>query len=257
VRLRRESEVKTSTLVKILAVGVVLSGCAFAGENGGTKETGDAGAAKPPLVLESENDKLSYAIGLQIGQSFKRQGLEVNRDVLFRAIEDVLTGRELSLSDEDAGQVLRMYSSRMLAEQRQRMEQESPKARAEGEAFLKENKTKPGVVVLPSGLQYKILEKGSGRSPGATDRVKVHYRGTLVNGTEFDSSYSRGQPAEFGVSQVIKGWTEGLQLMKEGGKWQLFIPSELAYGASGRPPTIPPSSVLIFEVELIEVLKAQ
>lgn len=248
---------KTSALLKMLVVGVVLSGCASAGEDSGAKGTGDPGAAKPALVLESENDKLSYAIGVQIGQSFKRQGLEVNRDVLFRAIEDVLTGRELALGDQEARQVLTLYSNRMMAEQRQRMEQESPKARAEGEAFLKENKTKPGVVVLPSGLQYKVLKKGTGRSPSATDGVKVHYRGTLVNGTEFDSSYARGEPAEFGLTQVIKGWTEALQLMKEGGKWQLFIPSDLAYGESGRPPTIPPSSVLIYEVELIEVLKAQ
>jgi FKBP-type peptidyl-prolyl cis-trans isomerase FklB len=247
-------EVKASTFVAMLTLVALLSAPALAGEEGGTTPAAAADAAKPLLMLESETDKVSYAIGMSIAQTLKNQGFDVNHDILFRAIDDVLLGHELSLSDEDALKVLADYRNRMVEAQRQRMQQESAKNQAEGEAFLNENKTKPGVVVLPSGLQYKTLEEGTGRTPTDTDRVKVHYRGTLISGKEFDSSYSRGKPAEFGVGQVIKGWTEALQLMKEGAKWQLFIPFELAYGQNGRPPTIPPSSVLIFEVELIEVV---
>jgi len=246
--------VKATTFVTVLALGLVLTGPAFAGEESEPKPAAELLPAEPLLALDTEVDKISYAIGIQIAQSFKSQGLEVNREAFFRAIEDVLLGRQLSLSEDDARQVLTEYQRRMMAEQRERMKQESEKNQAEGAAFLDENKVKPGVVVLPSGLQYKVLSEGAGRTPTGTDRVKVHYRGSLINGDEFDSSYSRGDPIEFGVTQVISGWTEALELMKEGAKWQLFIPSDLAYGERGRPPTIPPSSVLIFEVELIEVV---
>jgi len=147
------------------------------------------------------------------------------------------------------------FQQRMIARQQEMLRKEAETNLAAGNAFLEENKGKPGVVVLPSGLQYKVLEEGTGRTPTATDRVKVHYQGTFVNGEEFDSSYRRNQPAEFQVNRVIAGWTEALQLMKEGAKWQLFIPADLAYGERGRPPSMPPNSTLIFEVELIEVLQ--
>jgi FKBP-type peptidyl-prolyl cis-trans isomerase FklB len=238
----------------LLAVCMILSSAAFAAEEGGAQPAAENGAAEPPLVLKSDKDKVSYLIGMQIAESLRAQGIELNTEILFRAMEDVLLGRTPLLSEDEARQVMADYQKRMTEARSERMKQESEKNNAEGAAFLNESKTKPGVVVLPSGLQYKVVEDGEGATPSREDRVKVHYRGTLVNGEEFDSSYSRGKPAEFGVTQVIKGWTEALLLMQEGSKWQLFIPFELAYGEGGRPPTIPPSSVLVFDVELIEVL---
>jgi FKBP-type peptidyl-prolyl cis-trans isomerase FkpA/FKBP-type peptidyl-prolyl cis-trans isomerase FklB len=200
--------------------------------------------------IKTDKQKFSYTIGQQIGQNLKSQNLDVDPKVIAAAIQDVLSGAKPRLSQED--QQKAMMAAR---ESIQKKQQEEGKENLEkGAKFLEENKKKSGVKVTASGLQIEMLKPGSGASPKATSQVKVHYRGTLIDGTEFDSSYKRGQPAQFPLNGVIKGWTEALQMMKPGGKARLVIPSDLAYGPMGRPG-IPPNSTLVFEVELIEVLK--
>ena len=191
-----------------------------------------------------------------MGQNFKARSVEINLEMFVRGVRDGLSEAEPALRPEEMRQVMQDFQKEMTAKQQQRHAEEAVKNLAESRAFLEKNKNKPDVTVLASGLQYRILQEGTGQRPTASDRVKVHYRGTLINGEEFDSSYRRNQPAEFGVKGVIKGWTEALQLMKEGAKWQLFIPPNLAYGERGRP-TIPPNSPLIFEVELLDVIKQE
>jgi FKBP-type peptidyl-prolyl cis-trans isomerase FklB len=207
---------------------------------------GQAMAAKA-ASLKTELDKVSYVIGTQLGQNFKKQGIEISIEPLMWGLKDAMTGKEPVLNQSEMQQVMMSFQQRLLAKQ-------AAKNLAEGKAFLEANKAKEGVKVLPSGLQYKIIKEGTGESPTADDKVKTHYRGTLINGTEFDSSYKRNKPAEFPIKGVIKGWTEALQLMKEGGKWELYIPADLAYGERPRPG-IPPNSTLIFTVELLEVIK--
>jgi len=214
----------------------------------------EGSASKEPVAIESETDKVSYCIGAQIGQNFRTQEIEINLDVFVQAITDALAGKELALTEDEMRQVMTEFQKRMMAEQQERMKKEGAANLAESNAFLEENKKKEGVKVLPSGLQYKVLQEGSGRTPAETDQVKTQYRGTFINGDEFDSSYKRGEPAQFRVNGVIKGWTEALLLMKEGAKWQLFVPPDLAYGERGRP-SIPPNSMLIFEIELVEVVE--
>ena len=164
-----------------------------------------------------------------------------------------MAGEKLAVSEEEAARVMQAFQQSAQAAREKRAREAAEKNKKEGEAFLAANKKKPGVVALPSGLQYKVLKEGTGKSPKATDMVTVHYRGTLIDGTEFDSSYSRNEPATFEVGQIIPGWVEALQLMKAGAKWQLFIPSELAYGEQGAGPQIGPNSVLLFEVELLSI----
>ena len=197
--------------------------------------------------------KDSYSLGYQYGDNLKKQKVEVNTEVLVQAIHDALAGKEPQLSQEEMRTTLSDMRQKVMAAQQKAMEEQGAKNLAEGKAFLEANSKKEGVVTLPSGLQYKVLKEGTGKTPQATDSVTVHYRGTLMDGTEFDSSYSRNNPSTFKVSAVISGWTEALQLMKEGAKWQLFIPAELAYKERGMPPRIAPNSPLIFEVELISV----
>ena len=203
-------------------------------------------------ALKDAKDKESYSLGYQFGQTLKAQGLDLDMDVYTSGIQDALTGANPRLSQDEIRAAVMDLQKRLAAARQKEIKEMADKNLAEGQAFLAENKKKDGVVTLPSGLQYKVLTDGSGKLPKATDTVTVNYRGTLVDGTEFDSSYKRGQPATFQVGKVISGWTEGLQLMKEGSKWQLFIPPQLAYGprGSGR---IPPNSTLIFEVELLAV----
>lgn len=201
-------------------------------------------------ALDTDQKKASYAIGQQVGRDLKSQWDGLNVEAFSLAVADVLGGKESRMKPEEMRQALQNLQGR-LAEQRQKAAGQN---RAAGEKFLEENKKKPGVKVTQSGLQYEILQPGTGASPQASDRVRVHYRGTLLDGTEFDSSYKRGQPAEFPLSGVIKGWKEGLQLMKVGGKTKFYIPGDLAYGENS-PPAIPPNSVLIFEVELLDILK--
>jgi FKBP-type peptidyl-prolyl cis-trans isomerase FklB len=206
------------------------------------------------VTLNSQEDKLSYSFGQNIGNSIKQQQIELNLDLLMKGIQDAVAGKESLLTTEEMQNVLKEFQKERfakLAEERKKLAETNLQ---EGEAFLTANQAKEGVVTLPSGLQYKVITQGSGKTPKATDQVTTHYRGTLIDGTEFDSSYKRGKPATFAVNQVIPGWTEALQLMKEGDKWQLFIPAKLGYGERGVPGgKIGPNATLIFDIELISV----
>lgn len=200
-----------------------------------------------PVVVETEVDRASYSIGVLMGTSLKSQGGDsLNVLVIKTAIEDVLLGKDLKVKREECSGIAQNYMTKT-------MELRNTKRIEEGKAFLAANATKTGVKTTASGLQYQVAKEGTGRKPGPTDRVTVHYTGRLTDGTMFDSSVERGQPATFGVNQVIGGWTEALQLMTEGSKWILYIPSELGYGARGAGGDIPPHAVLVFEVELIKV----
>lgn len=193
-------------------------------------------------------DKFSYAIGLGIGQNLSGMGAQgISVDDFSQAIKDVLEGNPTAISHQEAREIVNAYFEELESKM-------SANSIEQGKAFLEENKTKANVVTLPSGLQYEIITEGKGKLAKATDKVKCHYEGTLIDGTLFDSSVKRGEPAVFGVNQVISGWVEALQLMPEGSKWKLYIPSDLAYGAQGAGELIPPHSALVFEVELIEVL---
>jgi FKBP-type peptidyl-prolyl cis-trans isomerase FklB len=206
-----------------------------------------------PLTLDTQKDKLSYAIGMNFGASLRKQTVEVDPNVLVKGLKDSLSGSKTLLTDEESHALITGFQADMRKKQEAKMAQAGDANLKEGQEFLAANKSKDGVVTLPSGLQYKILQSGTGPKPATTDSVVCNYRGTTIDGTEFDSSYKRGQPATFPVSGVIKGWTEALQLMPVGSKWQLFIPGDLAYGARGAGPGIGPNATLIFEVELISI----
>jgi len=203
------------------------------------------------LDLTDEKVRLSYSVGYQVGGDFLRQGTGINPELLLKGVQDALLGREPLMTPQQMRATLVDLQKKVAALEGRESKEGAESTLYEGKTFLAENRKKAGVVTLPSGLQYKIVAKGSGKTPASTDTVTVHYRGTLIDGTEFDSSYRRGKPATFGVSRVITGWTEALQLMKEGAKWELFIPPDLAYGEKGAGSKIPPNSTLIFEVELI------
>jgi FKBP-type peptidyl-prolyl cis-trans isomerase FklB len=202
-------------------------------------------------VLKTEKDKVSYIIGVNIGRNLQKQSVEVDPDLISRGMKDVASGTKLLMTDEEMKATMASFQQEMMKKHEEEVKKAAEKNKAEGEAFLAANKKKPGVVTLPSGLQYKVITEGKGKSPKATDTVTVNYKGTLIDGTEFDSSYKRGEPATFPVNGVIKGWTEALQLMKEGSKWELFIPPDLAYGEKGAGNAIGPNETLIFEVELL------
>jgi FKBP-type peptidyl-prolyl cis-trans isomerase FklB len=207
-----------------------------------------------PELLPVDMNMVSYAIGARLGQNFKQQDIEIKIESFVRGLKDALTGGKLELTQQQIQQLMTSFSQQIMAKQQEKRKAEAAKNLAAGKAFLEANKSKEGVKVLPSGLQYKILREGTGKSPTAEDKVKTHYSGKLIDGAEFDSSYKRNEPAEFAVKGVIKGWTEALQLMKEGAKWELYIPPELAYGERGNR-NIPGNSTLIFEVELLEIVK--
>lgn len=244
-------------LASILSVGVLLVAC-----NESAKEE-----KAEPINLEDADTKVSYAIGVSSGKAMLRNlgtldgtDIVVHKDILVKAFADGLN-ESSQLDDEALQNVMTDFRTRVntaMQEKRKKDQEEQAKIAEEnltkGAAFLEENKAKEGVVALESGLQYKVLKEGTGESPADTDRVKVHYTGTLIDGSKFDSSVDRGQPATFGVRQVIKGWTEALKLMKVGSKWQLFIPADLAYGETSRPK-IPGNSVLVFDVELLEIVE--
>ena len=202
-------------------------------------------SAQEPAALKTPKDKLSYALGMDLGNSLRKQSLEVDPTVFAQGLKDALSGGKTLLTEAET----RAAIASLQTEIRKNMVAQN---KAQGSAFLSQNKSKEGVVTLPSGLQYKILKAGDGKKPALGDTVVCQYRGTLVDGTEFDSSYKRNQPATFPVKGVIKGWTEALQLMPVGSKWQLFIPPDLAYGGQG-PGSIGPESTLIFEVELLDI----
>lgn len=214
-----------------------------------------APAAKSQTVpaLTTQKDKFSYALGMNLGTNLNKQSVAVDPNILLRGLKDALAGGKTALTEDQARAALVEVQTEMRKKQQEEMHIAGEASKKEGEAFLAANKAKDGVVTLPSGLQYKVLTQGTGAKPTASDSVVCNYRGTLINGTEFDSSYKRGEPTTFPVSGVIKGWTEALQLMPVGSKWQLFVPSGLAYGERSPGPEIAPDSTLIFEVELLSI----
>jgi FKBP-type peptidyl-prolyl cis-trans isomerase FklB len=213
--------------------------------------------AQDKVELKDAKQKASYAIGMDIGSNFKRQDLDVDPKALAAGIADTMTGKT-QLTEAEAKLVLDEFRKQLMAKMETKQKTDADKNIKEGEAFLAANGKKEGVKTTATGLQYKVLKAGDGKgkTPKTTDTVKVHYHGTLIDGSVFDSSVERGEPATFGVGQVIPGWTEVLQLMKEGDKWQVYIPSKLAYGERGPSPKIGPNSTLIFDVELLSVEKA-
>jgi FKBP-type peptidyl-prolyl cis-trans isomerase FklB len=224
-----------------------------------TGATAQHHAAAAPLALKTDKDKESYAIGLNIGNSIHRDGVDVDPNILARGLKDALTGSKTALTDDEAKTAMANLNARVNKQRAEKAQLAAEAAKkvgeankAAGDAFLTENKTKDGVITLPSGLQYKILTEGTGPKPTATDTVVCNYKGTLLDNSEFDSSYKRNQPLTIPVGGVIKGWTEALQLMPVGSKWQLFIPSDLAYGPQVKGP-IAANSTLIFEVELLSI----
>ena len=232
---RKEIEMKY-ILATVLSIGLLFSVCS-AGEK---------------LELKDQKAKESYSLGYQFGQSLKVQGVDINLEVYNSGIQDGLGGKEPRMTPEEIRATMTSLQQRLTAAQQKTRKEVAAKNLSESKAFLAENGKKEGIKTLPSGLEYKVVTEGSGKMPKETDTVIVHYKGTLIDGTEFDSSYRRNQPAAFQVKGVIKGWTEALQLMKEGSKWQLFIPPDLGYGERGTGP-VPPNSALIFEVELLSI----
>jgi FKBP-type peptidyl-prolyl cis-trans isomerase len=264
-----------TTAVNILAVGILSMGNALAQTPAATTQPATPSQATPPqatstktppakarapataktatpLVLKTQKEKFSYAVGMKMGENFKKQAVPVDPSILARGVRDALAGGKTVLTDDEAQSAIMDVQKQMHDKQQAEAKAAGEANKKEGDSFLAANKGKEGVVTLPSGLQYKILKEGTGPKPTASDSVVCNYQGTFINGKEFDSSYKRGEPATFPVTGVIKGWTEALQLMPVGSKWQLFIPSDLAYGDAGRPG-IEPSSTLIFEVELMSI----
>ena len=253
--------------VNILATGMLLGSSYSQGQQtpaakppaapaAKTRRTAPAAKAPAPLALTTQKDKFSYALGMNLGASFKKQSVPVDPNILARGIKDALAGGKTAMTEEQARAVLTEVQTEVRKKQQAEMQAVGEASKKEGTAFLDANKGKEGIVTLPSGLEYKILTQGTGPKPTASDTVVCNYRGTLINGTEFDSSYKRGEPATFPVNGVIKGWTEALQLMPVGSKWQLFIPSDMAYGERSPAPEIGPNSTLIFEVELLSIKAA-
>src|SRR6202522_2343502 len=264
---------RSLTTALLLAAATMLAGDGYAQQTPtstppATTSTAPATTTKVPVKkpgtatksaaapLTTRKQKFSYALGMDIGTkvggSLKQQAVDVDPSLVSQGLKDAMAGSKTRLTQEEAQTVLKEVQAEVGKQRQEKMAAAAAKNKTEGDAFLAANKSKEGVVTLPSGLQYKILTAGTGPKPAATDSVVCNYRGTLIDGTEFDTSYKRGQPATFGVSQVIKGWTEALQLMPVGSKWQLFIPSSLAYGDRGQR-TIEPNSTLIFEVELLSI----
>ncbi len=265
------------TTTFLLAAGMMLAGDGYAQQTPATstpttttpaapaattpkspvKAMGTAAKSAAVAPLATRKEKFSYALGMDIGKqvagNLKKQSMEVDWNLVSQGLKDATSGGKTRLTEDEAKAVLNEVQNEVHKEQQEKAQKAAATNKTEGEAFLAANKAKEGVVTLPSGLQYKVLTAGTGPKPTAGDQVVCNYRGTLINGTEFDSSYKRGQPATFGVGQVIKGWTEALQLMPVGSKWQLFIPSSLAYGERGAGAEIGPNATLIFEVELLSI----
>jgi FKBP-type peptidyl-prolyl cis-trans isomerase FklB len=259
--------------VTILAGGMLLPGNALAQDTPaattqsaspsatGSSKTQTPAAKRPttgaksaaPLTLKTQKEKFSYALGMKMGANLKKQDVPVDPAILARGLKDALAGGKTLITDDEAQAALNDVQNDLRKKQQEKMAAAGATNKKEGETFLAANKGREGVVSLPSGLEYKILKAGTGPKPAASDSVVCNYRGTLINGTEFDSSYKHGQPATFPVSGVIKGWTEALQLMPVGSKWQLFVPPDLAYGERGAGGDIGPDSTLIFEVELVSI----
>lgn len=240
----------------LIAAGVSVCSSGFA-QNAASKKPQKTEVAEPKSnpVPESKVDKLSYAIGVNFARQFQSQKIEINPEMLYSAVKSIVSGANPLMSDEQVMNTLQEFEKEMQEKMKGEMKKAAQDNIDKGKAWLAENKKKKGVTELPSGLQYEVIKNGSGESPKIDSKVTTHYSGTLIDGTEFDSSIKRGEPATFPVNGVIKGWTEALQLMKPGAKWKLYIPSDLAYGDAGQPPSIGPGETLIFEVELISVQK--
>lgn len=219
------------------------------------KKPGTTSTVAPPLALKTQKAKASYALGMSIGSSLHRQGVDAGVDpaIVARGLRDAISGRKTVLTEDEMKVALQQLKADMSKQQEAKAHVAGEGNRKEGETFLAANKSKEGITTLPDGLQYKVLKEGTGPKPTASDTVTVNYRGTLINGKEFDSSYKRGEPISFPVGGVIKGWTEALQLMPVGSKWQLFIPADLAYGDRGAGSDIGPGETLTFEVELLSI----
>lgn len=255
--------ISKSTVLACFAAGSICIGLAQtqttqsttkpAAKKPSTATASKSAPAKAPEPLTTPKDKLSYAIGTDVGRKLKGQSIDVDPAVVERGLKDALAGTPAAMTDEEMRATLMDLSKQLREKQMAAAKEASEKNKKEGGDFLAANKSKEGVVALPSGLQYKVLKSGEGPKPTAKDTVVCNYRGTLIDGTEFDSSYKRGQPATFPVSGVIKGWTEALQLMPVGSKWQLFVPSDLAYGERGAGGEIGPNATLVFEVELLSI----
>jgi len=266
------------TAVSLLTAGMMLLGNALAQQTPAAKAqqppaakaqaAPPAGAQKAPaaktgpatkprtqsvLTLKTQKDKLSYALGMNLGSNLHKEKVEVDPAIVLRGLKDALAAGKMLLTEDEARSTLTQLQTEVRSKQQGKMKVAGEMNKKEGVEFLAANKSKEGVVILPSGLQYKILTEGAGPKPTASDTVVCNYRGTLISGAEFDSSYKRGQPASFPVNGVIKGWTEALQLMPVGSKWQLFVPAELGYGDRGAGADIGPGATLIFEVELLSI----
>jgi len=237
------------TIIAVTAL-TMLAACS---QQADVKKAEVKNAAPAGLQLDNDNAKLSYAIGMDIGMSLKSLKTDLDRAALETAINDRLDGNKLKLSEKDAGQAKQAFFKKQAELRAAEQKAAGEKNKADGAAFLADNGKKKGVTTTKSGLQYEVLKQGDGAKPKATDKVTVNYRGTLIDGTEFDSSYKRGQPVTFPLNGVIKGWTEGVQLMSVGSKYKFVLPSDLAYGSRGAGPKIGPDSVLVFEVELISI----
>ena len=210
-------------------------------------------AAQEAPALKTEKEKLSYAMGMDLGNQLKSRAVDIDPAIFAQALKDALSGGKTLLTDAEAKAAIAELQKAMLVKQAADAKVVGDKNKSAGDAYLAANKAKEGVVTLASGIQYKVLTRGTGKQPGIEDTVECHYRGTLIDGKEFDSSYKRGQPATFPVKGVIKGWTEALQLMPVGSKWQVFVPPDLAYGARGAGADIGPNAALIFEIELVAI----
>ena len=213
-------------------------------------------AATDATSLTTDKDKLSYSIGADLGKNFKTQGIDINPEALAKGMQDGMSGTQLILTEQQMKDVLNKFQKDLMAKRSAEFNKKSDENKSKGEAFLKENKAKAGVIALPSGLQYKIIDSGSGAKPGKTDTVTVEYTGRLIDGTVFDSTEKTGKPATFQVSQVIPGWTEALQLMPAGSTWEIYVPANLAYGPRSVGGPIGPNETLIFKIHLISVKKA-
>ena len=260
---------RTLTLtVAAASCALVLAACNPPSKNDAGKESTADAAAKPGTAgkipgLATEKEQVSYVIGMDIGKSIKPMKDEVDLATLRRAIDDVVNDKKLLLNDEQVATVMQAFSEKMQAKQQEEMVKKQAEMAAQGKknleveaAFLAANAKKPGVVTTASGLQYQVITEGAGPKPKDTDRVAVHYAGTLLDGTEFDSSYKRGEPAQLVLGAVVPGWAEALQLMSKGSKYKLWIPSKLGYGEAGTPGgPIPPNSALVFEIELLDIAK--
>jgi FKBP-type peptidyl-prolyl cis-trans isomerase FklB len=260
-------KLRDTVVVQLCATGLMLLGYATAQQTPSAssqqsttaapktaaKKPATASKTAPAVTLKTQKEKNSYAVGMSIGLGLHKQGVDVDPALVARGVRDQMAGAKTLMSEDEMKATLQQLRGDLAKQQEAKAREAGATNRKEGEAFLAANKAKQGVTTLPDGLQYKILTEGTGPKPSASDTVTVNYRGTLLDGKEFDSSYKRGQPASFPVGGVIKGWTEALQLMPVGSKWQLFIPADLAYGDHSPSPDIGPGETLIFEVELLSI----